>query len=214
MTRISNVGEKIREIRNKKALTQVQLSDLCGWGKHNARIASYEKGTRNPSYADLKKIANALRIKPEFFILEDPQKLICSQIYKVPLLDNVSAGQWVDKFDKSEVSIDTKIIPTAKPVSEKAFALKVSGDSMTSPFPSIYNFPDGAIIIVEPEKRPENDAFVIVRDNLENSFIFKQLKIDAKKIYLVPLNPQYPTFEINEDIHKIIGVVIQSILDT
>lgn len=54
------VGTKIKEIRQKKQLTQRQLGELCGIADSNIR--KYESGKQNPKLETLQKIATALNV--------------------------------------------------------------------------------------------------------------------------------------------------------
>ena len=53
-------GEKIKEIRKKRGLTQKQLGDLCGMA--DSAIRRYENGRANPKIETLRKIADALEV--------------------------------------------------------------------------------------------------------------------------------------------------------
>ncbi|WP_200411400.1 helix-turn-helix domain-containing protein [Virgibacillus salexigens] len=55
------VGERIKEERKKKGLTQKELGEKIGV-KHNT-ISSYEKGTNAPEQNAIFKIARALNVK-------------------------------------------------------------------------------------------------------------------------------------------------------
>ena len=55
-----NVGEKIREIRLSKGLSQERLGNLCGMA--GSAIRRYESGRANPKIETLTKIASALEV--------------------------------------------------------------------------------------------------------------------------------------------------------
>lgn len=55
-----NIGEKIKLIREKKGLTQKQLSELTGINR--GTIGNYERGARTPNIEILKKIAHTLDV--------------------------------------------------------------------------------------------------------------------------------------------------------
>ena len=80
------------------------------------------------------------------------------------------------------------------------FALQVLGDSMEP------EFPDGCIIVVEPDGLIEDGCYVVARANGE--YIFRQLRIDESGWRLTALQPGHPELEIGglEDIR---GRVIQ-----
>lgn len=54
------LGKRIQAARKAAGLTQAQLTDACGW-EPGSRLANYEQGTREPSLADLKLIAEQVK---------------------------------------------------------------------------------------------------------------------------------------------------------
>lgn len=80
------------------------------------------------------------------------------------------------------------------------FALRVLGDSM------LPEFPDGAIIIIDPEALVYDGCYVMAE--VDNEYIFRQLRIVDERYYLVPLNDLYDTQEIS-GIADIRGVITQ-----
>lgn len=51
-----DLGARIKQARKAAGLTQAQLAALCGWDPPS-RLGNYEQGTREPSLADLRLIA-------------------------------------------------------------------------------------------------------------------------------------------------------------
>ena len=94
---------------------------------------------------------------------------------------------------------------TTVPVKRHTYALRVEGDSMEP------RFPNGAILIVEPEAEAKNGSYVIVRQNGTDA-TFKQLVHDGGRWYLKPVNPRYPIMELAEDA-VLCGVVKQMVMD-
>ena len=67
------IGQKIKEARNKKKLTQQELGELIGVQK--SAIAKYESGrVVNIKRSTLQKIASALNIRPSELIFENSPK--------------------------------------------------------------------------------------------------------------------------------------------
>ncbi len=83
---------------------------------------------------------------------------------------------------------------------KQPFALRVLGDSM------LPEFPEGAIIIIDPEGVVSDGCYVMAE--LDHEYIFRQLKIMDKKYYLQPLNDLYDTVEV-AGIEVIQGVITQ-----
>ena len=75
---------------------------------------------------------------------------------------------------------------------------------MTNPYgwPS---FPEGMVIIIEPEMDFQPNDFVIIK-NGDDEATFKQLVKDGPTWYIKPLNPRYPILPLPEDA-TICGVV-------
>lgn len=60
------LGERIKELRTQKAISQEELADLAGLDR--TYINSVENGHRNISIANIEKIANALDVSlSDFF---------------------------------------------------------------------------------------------------------------------------------------------------
>jgi transcriptional regulator with XRE-family HTH domain len=65
------IGDKIREFRKKKKLTQVELGKKIG--VEGATVTRYENGGITPTYEVIKKIADALTIPIGELLTEDQQ---------------------------------------------------------------------------------------------------------------------------------------------
>ncbi len=68
------IGNRIREIRKQRGLTQKALGELCGIAEPNIR--KYELGKQNPKYGTLFKIADALKVPYDYLIFgeDNPYK--------------------------------------------------------------------------------------------------------------------------------------------
>lgn len=130
---------------------------------------------------------------------------------EVPLISWVQAGQWSELEDAFQPGDAEKWVATYAKVSKHAFALRIVGDSMTNPG-GAPSFPEGTIIIVDPERAAQPGKFVVVRQNVDTECTFKQLVSDAGKHFLKPLNPRYPLLEMLPDA-VIAGVLVQAVMD-
>lgn len=97
---------------------------------------------------------------------------------------------------------------TTEYASENAYAIRVPGDSMTSSSGE-ESFPENTLIVLDPEREAAPGDFVIARQRAGAELTFKQLVRDAGRLYLKPLNPQYPMVELGAD-GVLCGVLIQS----
>lgn len=56
-------GNRIRELRKDKGLSQEDFADLCGFDR--TYVSGIERGTRNPTLKALEVLANALGVSIE-----------------------------------------------------------------------------------------------------------------------------------------------------
>ena len=101
----------------------------------------------------------------------------------VPVISQVQAGEFAEAIDNLSPG-EGERIRTSYPVRKHTFALRVVGDSMEP------DFPEGLILIVEPEMEPRPGDYVIAKNGGDATF--KQLVRDGGDWYLKPLNPRYP----------------------
>lgn len=129
---------------------------------------------------------------------------------RVPLISWVRAGAWNevhDPFHPGEADDWAEAYDTRP--GDNAFALRVTGDSMTNPIPGDRSFPEGTIIIVDPSRSADAGDYVVAKDVGTQRATFKRLVSDAGRWYLKPLNPAYPTVEIDDPNIRVIGKVIE-----
>jgi SOS-response transcriptional repressor LexA len=203
------VSDNIKYYRKAAKLSQPDLAKLCGWDSQS-RISNYETNVRTPSVDDLERIAKALKISlPQ---LLDPnrdlatyQELANYEIKKeklklnlVPLISWVQAGVFRESLGDDN---EAELIPTDAKTKPTSYALKVIGDSMSP------RFPEGMILIVDPDLAAIHNDFVIAK-NGDNEATFKQLIRDGADWYLKPINPAYPIKSAENT--EVIGVVIQA----
>jgi phage repressor protein C with HTH and peptisase S24 domain len=58
---MDTLGKRIAYYRKTAGLSQAGLASACGW-KSQSRVGNYESGTREPTLADLEKIASAVGV--------------------------------------------------------------------------------------------------------------------------------------------------------
>jgi SOS-response transcriptional repressor LexA len=104
---------------------------------------------------------------------------------RVPLISWVQAGEFNYVNDQFPPGHTEEFVDTTVNVGRHTFALRVKGDSMEP------NFPEGAILIIEPDMDFQPGDYVIAK-NGDNEATFKQLVKDGADWYLKPLNPRYP----------------------
>lgn len=121
---------------------------------------------------------------------------------KVPLISWVQAGEFRDANDQFQPGYADNYVETTVTVGVHTFALRVKGDSMEP------NFPDGVILIIEPDLDYQPGDYVIAK-NGDHEATFKQLIKDGADWYLKPINNRYPIKPLGTS--TIIGVVREAI---
>ena len=205
------IGNKIREIRDKKNLTQEDIADFLNTTPQT--ISRYENGDRKTNQDILFKLAEYFKVSiNDFFppLSFDNGTLVdvdCETI-QIPVLGTIKAGIAIEAQEDILEYVD---IPKDWVKGGKTFyGLKISGDSM---FPK-YNESD--IVIFE-----HTEDYILAQNKdcavMVNGFdaTFKNVTITEMGITLVPLNLNnsdnyQPTFYSKEQIAnlpvKIVGI--------
>lgn len=80
------IGDKIKKIRVKRHMTQKELGLALGFNDKTAdvRMAQYESGTRVPKEAVIIKIAEALKVNPDYLMapaIDKTEEIMHALIY-------------------------------------------------------------------------------------------------------------------------------------
>ena len=191
----------IREGRKRLGMSEQQFADAVGVSRGAVQQWERPEGTlpRRPIQPQVAKvlgisvaelISGGTNLGARFVVRAE-----------VPLISEVEAGNYtvIDNF-KPKGQFDT--VPVSIEIRRHTYALKVHGDSMVSAVGD--SFPEGSIIVIEPEMKPIPGDYVIAL-NVENETTFKQLIKDGGEFFLKPLNTRYPVKPLGKA--KIIGVV-------
>lgn len=222
-------AERLRAVIQERrdvdpGLTQIKLSQLCGWSPSTTNQYLSAAIALNPRA--VAKFALALgvpaqRISPvlarELLMqsrsLEDgavairrPREPRFGPLRGIPLVSHVQAGAWSEVQDSYEVGDAERWFPALGSEGKRAFALRVRGVSMESP--GAESFPEGTIIFIDPDMEPRHRSFVVAKLPDTQEATFKQLIIENGRRYLRALNPAWPNplLEIDDDT-QIIGVM-------
>ncbi|HCR3455467.1 MULTISPECIES: LexA family protein [Proteus] len=214
--RLKNIFEaKKKEL----GLSQETLGDSIGMGQ--SAVAQLLNGVNALNIENAAKLAEALQVTVDefspslakeirgMFKAVSPLKTpSMDEKYQYPLFTKVQAGAFSTEFNSYTQKDAVSWIPTAKKASERAFWLEVEGQSMTAPPGGKPSFPEGMLILVDPEEEVEFGDFCVAR-LLNDEFTFKRLIREGGISYLEPLNPRYDLIPINGNC-TIIGKVIKS----
>lgn len=85
------------------------------------------------------------------------------------------------------------VIPSVKKAGDKGFWLTVLGHSMTAPQGAKPSFPEGMLILINPDMNPNQGDYCVAAVKDYKSLTFKRFDSDAGNDYLTPLNSAYLT---------------------
>lgn len=207
-------GERIKELRKKSKLSQVDLAKKIGVSKQT--LYKYENDiiTNIPS-DKIWSLSKALDstpayimgwTEPEYMIKQINKSLKNIKVARVPILSEVPCGSpkmVYENIDPDDfVEIDSTLADT-----REYYGLRAKGDSM---LPKIE---EGDMLIVHFQRDVESGQVAIVRVNGEEATC-KRVKKYRDGIELIGINPTFePRFFTNEEIKskpvEIIGRVIE-----
>lgn len=183
-----SIHRLIREGRQRLGMSEQQFADAIGVSR--GAVQQWEKpGGTAPKRANQPRVAELLGLSVAELLSGGSNIGPGMELRaEVPLVSEVVAGNYtvIDNF-KPRNQFET--VPVTVPVKRHTYALRVSGDSMASE--SGDSFPEGSIVVVEPEMVAVPGDYVIAL-NASNQTTFKQLVKDGGEFYLKPLNSRYP----------------------
>lgn len=128
---------------------------------------------------------------------------------EIPIVSWMQAGSWkesphIESHEQDQIFVTGKL-------PKNTFALRVSGKSMEN-CDGKNHFPDGSLILVNPDIDAKIDDFVVAVDEATQEATFKRLIEDCGNKFFVPLNSQFPVTKVTETT-VIRGVVFRVIDD-
>lgn len=188
-----NVGQRIKELRKEKGLTQEELGLLIGVKK--SAVAKYENNrVENLKRTTIKKLADVFDVSPSIFIIDEEETVIYNKVFKIPVFKTVPCGvpmaviEWIVDYEK----IDEKAISNGS-----FYGLRALDDSM---YPNIM---EDDILIIKQTSIVDSGKIAIVKVNEEEATC-KKIIISDSGITIVPFNSSYdPIHYSRDDIKKI-----------
>jgi len=194
-------------------ITQAQLSEELGITQ--GALSHWLNGRRSASLAEIGSIFRILGIVGATLNLDGSFSIGSGQLseppkphFEYPVFSHVQAGMFSPEFRTFTERDAENWVSTTKKASENAFWLEVDGHSMTAPTGSRPSFPEGMLILVDPEEPVDPGDFCIARLG-GDEFTFKKLIKDGGQAFLQPLNPQFPMIPCNEHC-RLVGKVVAS----
>ncbi len=219
MNRLMSFGSRLRWARERLKLGQGEVATACGW-RSQSRVSNYERDVREPTFADVRRLAQAVQVNPEWLIngtglaveLELPSDhaleltaAITTPSRKAPVEGTAQGdegGTWVT-LERSAGQNDGWIdVPSSDP---NAYALRIRGDAMS---PTIR---DGWFIVLEPGHSAMPGEFVLVTTQDGHSMVRELLFERANTIALASINETQPRITLpQQEIHTMhyVGFIV------
>ncbi len=189
-------GERLKNARIAKRLTQRQLSEIIG-ARHNS-VSNWENDRNHPDADTILKLCEILEVSPSHlfsgngFNFQKIDNLLPITTKKIPLLGDIACGEPILCNSEIDCYVDSENVPNAD------FALRAKGDSMINA-----RINDGDIVFIRSQPQVENGEIAAVCINDEATL--KRVYINNSSVTLVAENPLYPpiTYNLSEnsDIH-------------
>lgn len=189
-----NIGNRLRDLRNKKGMTQEAVGERLGVNK--ATVNRYETGVIDIKRTIAIKLADILNSNPAYIMgwSDDPAPIIthlpknmrflenASQI-NVPVIGRVAAG--LSCYAEENI-VEYEPFPASEIVpGEEYVCLRVVGDSM---YPK---FEEGDTVLVRVQPSVDSGSYAVVIIDGEDGVI-KRVVYDDDYIELQSINPMYP----------------------
>jgi repressor LexA len=200
------IGEKIKQARIDKGLTQEELAEKLGY-KSRSSVNKIETGGRDIPRSQIKRIAEILDVSPISLLGFEDEKptdplteltaqfdnIKPVQLKRFPMLGEIACGEpiWADEDHESYVMADMDI--------KADFCLRAKGDSMINA--RIF---DGDIVFIKEMPIVENGDIAAVI--IDNEATLKRFYYDKENNYLqlIAENPLYkPLVYRNEQLDEI-----------
>ncbi len=202
-----NMGDRIKQLRQEKGLTQEELGKYIGVKK--AAIMKYEKGNvKNMKRSSIEILSKLFNVTPSYLMCLDEPKTesnvfpLADEAVPIPVVGKISAGLPIlatENIGKYEFAPSSMIKQGFT-----YFYLVVNGDSMNR------KFNDGDIVLVQQQEDLENDEIGVFL--IGDEATVKRYKKDKDHIILYPMstNPEHDPqiYDLKEKSIKIIGKVI------
>ncbi|MCU4419849.1 LexA family protein [Acinetobacter lwoffii] len=222
---METLGVRLKRLRNSKKITQQKLADAIGVSKTS--VIYWEKDENTPKHDSLTALAKVLGTTTDWLTSgkegdaparqEDEREIFSNvrptkrKLRKIPVLDFVQAGMWREVVYDGMHPKDETFTTYEGRDPNAVFSLEVDGLSMAP------DFMPGDEIVVDAALEPKPGSLVVAQEIQHGAAMttFKKYRVVGVNehgvdiIELVPLNPDFPTYNSAQIEISIIGVVVQ-----
>lgn len=200
--------DKLKELRNAKNLTQVdlakQINQKFDLKIDRSMISKWETGFQVPVTYTIKCLAQFFGVSMDYLNDNEETTKKSGKGVKIPVLGVVRAGI---PIEAEENIIDYEEISQSMAATGEFFALQIKGDSMEP------RITEGDVVIVRKQSSVDNGEIAVVLVNGNEATVKKFYKTD-NGIKLISTNAKYDPFfftpaEVNSLPVAVIGKVVE-----
>lgn len=186
------VGEKIKEFRLKRGMSQEELADLLQTTKQT--ISRYEIGDRKANQDVLFKLSEIFKVSiDDFFPPKDKRSVFTT----VPVVGKVSCGNGIIAYEEIE-SYET--VPTDWVDGGEYFFARAKGDSMIGA-----RIMDGDLLLIRRQNDVDNGEIAAVL--IDDEIVLKRVYKTDGTIILQSENPAYQPIVVKPEDAKSVRIV-------
>lgn len=197
------LSEKLKALREKRGLSQVDLASLIGIS--NNLYNKYEKKNVRPTYETLIKLARALQV-PVTELLDADDLFSAELVIDFPVIGSVRAGMGGNVVSEETGEIRSVAASAVHGRADDYFVLRVRGDSM---YPEVL---DGDCVLVRKTPSVESGSMAVVLYDGDYATVKWVRYVEGEDwVDLIPNNPTFPPARISgADLEncKILGEVV------
>lgn len=215
LVEIMGLGNKIKQLREKKGLTQVEMARLLSI--QHSTISQWETGKRTPDYETLRRLAGFFGVTVSHLLGEDdPNRFTLAEsraiygidaqpaeLVPIPRYGEIHAALPAPPADQI-VGYDW--YPAEQVRGGEFFTLVVRGDCMAGGRMPIL---PGHVVLVRKQPEVDNGNIAVVWWNGEDAAHLRRVYYRDGKVMLVADNPAYPPELLPPAKVTIIGKVVE-----
>lgn len=202
-----DIGAKIKAHRESLGWSTTKLSTLAGISQ--SFLWRVENNKASGSWETYERLAGAMGVSLNSLL---PNRSNVEDAHvgwrKIPVLDYVQAGKWMDVDARLSDEEMSEAILTDLEHPPSTFALRIRGDSMEP------EFHVGDVVVIAPTIQPKPGDYVVATD-ANGEATFKQYRsagINDKGhdvFELWPLNPLHAPMRSDRQVLAIVGVMVE-----
>jgi repressor LexA len=193
-----NLGERLKDLREERGMSQAELAKLVGVTR--AAVGMYEQGKRSPDYDTLRRFAEVFMVSTDYLLGLPDEAIPVGPTVRLPIVGVIRAGEPIYAEENLE---GYEEVPADQVRDGRYFFLRVNGDSMIES-----RIQDGDLVLVREQNTVANGEIAVVMVNAEEACL-KRVYRAGGQLILKADNPKYPPLLAAPHEARIIGKVVE-----